>query len=137
MDILAYASMQLEKREASANSWELILPRKTVLELNRLLGDDEANELSQIGFYIFQFDRINLVSKLIDGEISDYERVYSGHSQKYCFFAAHWTLQSMVRATILTNEKIPWCSPYSYKRKLEDMAANAEQEEAKKKSKLL
>ena len=67
---LAYASMPLdESHESSSPRQEVILPRKTVLELNRLLADSDeplfiefaANQIR------FQFGSISLVSKLIDG----------------------------------------------------------------------
>ena len=64
---LAYASMAIE---GDLPRQELILPRKTVLELNRLLSDNDeplvvetsANQIR------FQFGHITLVSKLIDGK---------------------------------------------------------------------
>jgi DNA polymerase-3 subunit beta len=78
---LAYASMPLETPEASARTksaaQELILPRKTVVELNRLLADsDEPLAIEMLPNQIrFQFGHISLVSKLIDGRFPDYERV--------------------------------------------------------------
>src|SRR5207302_821589 len=71
---LAFASMPLE---ASLPRQEAIVPRKTVLELTKLLADsdDEVSiELSptQAGF---SFGAIDLVSKLIDGKFPDYTRV--------------------------------------------------------------
>ena len=82
---LAYSSMALEHAAEAAGEpantrRDLILPRKTVLELNRLLADNDEPLLidvlpSQIRF---QFAHISLISKLIDGRFPDYERVIPG-----------------------------------------------------------
>ena len=63
---------------------EVILPRKTVLELGKLLTDSEepvtldilANQVR------FRFDNIELVSKVVDGKFPDFNRVIPvGHTK--------------------------------------------------------
>ena len=56
---------------------DVILPRKTVVELARQLADsDDALEVTIVGNQIvFRFGHIELISKLIDGKFPDYERV--------------------------------------------------------------
>ena len=80
---LAYASMPLdESHESSSSRQEVILPRKTVVELARQLADsDDALEVTIVGNQIvFRFGHIELISKLIDGKFPDYERVIpQGH----------------------------------------------------------
>lgn len=128
---LAYASMALES-ESSLSRQELILPRKTVLELNRLLSDSDdpltielsANQVR------FQFGQINLVSKLIDGKFPDYERVIPATLKNSVVLNRVALLQSMVRAAILTNEKFRGVRLVLADGSLKIMAANAEQEEA-------
>ena len=128
---LAYASMQLEG-EVSTTRHELILPRKTVLELNRLLGDnDEPLNIEFAPNQIrFQFGHINLVSKLIDGKFPDYERVIPATLKNIVSLKRTELLQSMVRAAILTNEKFRGVRLVLTNGSLKIMAANAEQEEA-------
>ena len=134
---LAYASMPLENapaalREPGAARQELILPRKTVLELNRLLSDnDEPLSIEMAPNQIrFQFGHINLVSKLIDGKFPDYERVIPATLKNIVSLNRAALLQSMVRAAILTNEKFRGVRLVLSAGSLKIMAANAEQEEA-------
>ena len=128
---LAYASMALEGEPTSPRQ-ELILPRKTVLELNRLLADsDEPLSIELASNQIrFQFVQINLVSKLIDGKFPDYERVIPATLKNVVSLNRVALLQSMVRAAILTNEKFRGVRLVLTAGSLKIMAANAEQEEA-------
>jgi DNA polymerase-3 subunit beta len=128
---LAYASMPLEG-QMDAPKQEVILPRKTVLELNRLLADsDEPLSIELMANQIrFQFGQINLVSKLIDGKFPDYERVIPPTLKNVVALNRAALLQSMVRAAILTNEKFRGVRLVLTKGSLKIMAANAEQEEA-------
>src|ERR1700752_3703347 len=79
---LAYAALKLG---ADLPRQEVIVPRKTVLELAKLLADSDDPvriELSatQAGF---SFGNVDLVSKLIDGKFPDYTRVIpTGHKNK-------------------------------------------------------
>ena len=128
---LAYASMPLGE-EVSLPRQELILPRKTVLELNRLLADSE--ELVHIDMMAnqirFQFANIVLVSKLIDGKFPDYERVVPESLKNLVNLNRAALLQSMVRAAILTNEKFRGVRLILSPGSLKIVAANAEHEEA-------
>jgi DNA polymerase-3 subunit beta len=134
---LAYASMPLESapeslRQEDAARLELILPRKTVLELNRLLSDSDDPLLIEMtsNQIRFQFAHINLVSKLIDGKFPDYERVIPATLRNIVSLNRVALLQSMVRAAILTNEKFRGVRLVLSPGSLKIMAANAEQEEA-------
>lgn len=128
---LAFACMPLEG-ESEAPRQELILPRKTVLELNRLLADsDEPLHIELASNQVrFQFGQINLVSKLIDGKFPDYERVIPSTLKNVVSLNRVALLQSMVRAAILTNEKFRGVRLVLTPGSLKIMAANAEQEEA-------
>ena len=126
---LAFASMEID---STLPRQELILPRKTVLELNRLLADSDdpllieaaANQIR------FQFGHINLVSKLIDGKFPDYERVIPATLRNVLQINRVALLSSMSRAAILTNEKFRGVRMVLAPGSLKIMAANAEQEEA-------
>ena len=128
---LAYASMPLEG-EATSPRQELILPRKTVLELSRLLADnDEPLQIELAANQIrFKFGQISLVSKLIDGKFPDYERVIPATLKNIVTLNRAALLQSMVRAAILTNEKFRGVRLILAPGSMKIMAANAEQEEA-------
>ena len=127
---LAYASMALDG--GALPKQEFILPRKTVLELNRLLDDsDEPLNIEFASNQIrFQFGQINLVSKLIDGKFPDYERVIPAAPRNLLSLNRAQLLQAMVRAAILTNEKFRGVRLVVGSGLLKIMAANAEQEEA-------
>ena len=128
---LAYASMPLEG-DATAPRQELILPRKTVLELSRLLADSEEPLVIELApnQIRFQFGQINLVSKLIDGKFPDYERVIPASLKNVVLLNRTALLQSMVRAAILTNEKFRGVRLVLTPGSMKIIAANAEQEEA-------
>ncbi|EXI69550.1 MAG: DNA polymerase III subunit beta [Candidatus Accumulibacter adjunctus] len=134
---LAYASMSLAE-EAGGNSegsdvrQELILPRKTVVELNRLLADtDEPLAIDILTNQIrFRFGQISLVSKLIDGRFPDYQRVIPLTLKDVIRVQRSVLLQSMARAAILTNEKFRGVRLVLGDGSLKIIAANAEQEEA-------
>ncbi len=134
---LAYASMALgDTGDASppdsGQRQEVILPRKTVIELNRLLADsDEPLSIEILPAQIrFQFGQINLVSKLIDGRFPDYQRVIPTALRNVVAVERSLLLQSMIRAAILTNEKFRGVRLVLADGSLKIMAANAEQEEA-------
>src|SRR5256885_12707358 len=71
---LAFASLPLE---TSMPRQEAIVPRKTVLELTKLLADsdDEVRIELSATQAAFSFGAIELVSKLVDGKFPDYTRV--------------------------------------------------------------
>ncbi|SBT04827.1 DNA polymerase III, beta subunit [Candidatus Accumulibacter aalborgensis] len=134
---LAYSSMPLDDvpealRQEGAARKELIVPRKTVIELSRLLADnDEPLTIEMLPSQArFQFGQINLVSKLIDGRFPDYERVIPSSLRNVVSVNRALLLQSMVRAAILTNEKFRGVRLILSEGSLKIMAANAEQEEA-------
>ena len=128
---LAYAVMSLGNG-LSLQKQELILPRKTVLELNRLLSDSEESlHIEMTSNQVkFQFENITLISKLIDGKFPDYERVIPATPKNSVTLNRVLLLQSMVRAAILTNEKFRGVRLILVPGSLKIVAANAEHEEA-------
>jgi DNA polymerase-3 subunit beta len=128
---LAYASMNIDAEEEIPRQ-EMILPRKTVLELNRLLLDNDDDLLIELmpNQVRFQFGRIQLVSKLIDGKFPDYERVIPGELKNTLSIDRVLFYQSMLRASILTTDKFRGVRLILSEGSLKVIAANAEQEEA-------
>jgi DNA polymerase III subunit beta len=126
---LAFASEALP--EALPRT-EVILPRKTVLELSRQLADnDEPLEIS-LGPNQAQFrlGNIELVSKLIDGKFPDYERVIPQQHDKVLTLQRDMLLHCLLRAAILTNEKFRGVRLVLADGSLKIISTNAEQEEA-------
>lgn len=127
---LAYAANPLEAPVAQRT--EAILPRKTVLELARQLGDtDDALEIVLAGNQaVFRFGSIELVTKLIDGKFPDYERVIPQAHPKLVVFERLPLLAALQRAAILTNEKFRGVRMVLADDTLKIVSTNAEQEEA-------
>jgi DNA polymerase-3 subunit beta len=126
---LAFASMQLE---ASAPRQEVIVPRKTVLELARLLSDGDQDvkvELSPTQAS-FSFDSIVLVSKLIDGKFPDFGRVIPSQEKNKLVADREALRQALLRAAILSNEKFRGVRWVLGDGLLKIISSNAEQEEA-------
>ncbi|MBS1130578.1 MAG: polymerase beta subunit [Proteobacteria bacterium] len=126
---LAYASVEID---TDLPRQEMILPRKTVLELNRLLvdTDDLLNITLTPNQVRFSFGSVVLVSKLIDGKFPDYERVVPATLKNHMKVGRQTLMQAMQRAAILTNEKFRGVRVVLGDNSLKLIAANAEQEEA-------
>jgi DNA polymerase-3 subunit beta len=126
---LAYAAETLPD---SPTPIEVILPRKTVLELSRQLSDnDDPLEISLTPTQArFGFSNIELISKLIDGKFPDYERVIPQHHTKVIKLSRDLLLHSLLRAAILTNDKFRGVRLVLAAGSLKIISSNAEQEEA-------
>jgi DNA polymerase-3 subunit beta len=126
---LAYASTTLE---TSLPKLEVIVPRKTVLELSKLLADNDAEvrvELSATQA-AFAFVTVELVSKLVDGKFPDYTRVIPvGHKNKLSI-GREQLRQALLRAAILSNEKFRGVRWVLTDGSLKIVSSNTEQEEA-------
>ena len=126
---LAYAS---EEIAGQSERVEVILPRKTVLELSRQLADnDEALEIALTPSQArFSFGNVEFVSKLIDGKFPDYERVIPQHQNKTIALDRAMFQHCLQRAAILTNEKFRGVRLVLAPGSLKILSTNAENEEA-------
>lgn len=126
---LAYASETLGEQQQPI---EVILPRKTVLELSRQLADnDDALEIVLSPTQaLFRFGAIEFISKLIDGKFPDYERVIPQGHGNLIKLSRTGLLQSLLRAKILTNEKTPGVRLVFTNGSLKIISNNTEREEA-------
>lgn len=111
---------------------EVILPRKTILELSRQL--DDSDELLNITLTptqaTFEFGNIQLISKLIDGKFPDYERVIPQNHTKSITLNRSQLLHSLQRVAILTNEKFRGVRLVLSTDSLKILSTNSEQEDA-------
>ncbi len=126
---LALASLALG---ADVPRQEAIVPRKTVLELSKLLADsdDEVSvELSSTQA-AFSFGSVELVSKLVDGKFPDYGRVIPQGHKNRLQIAREPLRQALSRAAILSNEKFRGVRWVLAAGSLKIVSSNAEQEEA-------
>jgi len=126
---LAFASMALESKLPRQ---EVIVPRKTVLELAKLLSDSDAEvriELSSAQAS-FAFGAVELVSKLIDGKFPDYTRVIPVGHKNQLTIGRDVLRQALMRAAILSNEKFRGVRWVLTDGSLKIVSSNTEQEEA-------
>ncbi|MCA6218433.1 DNA polymerase III subunit beta [Ideonella sp. B7] len=127
---LALAQAELE---TDMPKQEVILPRKTVLELMRLLGTGEDPiELQFAGNQArFSFSGMEFVTKLVEGKYPDYNRVIPKNHQNLIVLGRAPLLASLQRAAILTSEKFKGVRMNVEPGALRIASSNAEQEEAK------
>lgn len=79
------ARFEMPLPEGAAGMPGVIIPRKTVLELRKLLEEaaDEIKISLSENKIVFSFDHIVLTSKLIDGTFPDYQRVIPSGNDKF------------------------------------------------------
>lgn len=126
---LAYASVEIGYELPRQ---EMILPRKTVLELNRLLVDsDDPLLISVASSQIrFAFGSTVLISKLIDGKFPDYGRVIPPSLRNHLLLSRDVLMRAMQRVAIMTNDKFRGVRVVLSENSLKIIAANSDQEEA-------
>ncbi len=126
---LAFASTTLA---AGLPRREAIVPRKTVIELAKLLADSEEEvrvELSATQA-AFSFGTVELISKLIDGKFPDYTRVIPPAHPNALTVEREPLRQALSRAAILSNEKFRGVRWVLGDASLKIVSSNADQEEA-------
>ncbi len=119
--------------EADMPKQEVILPRKTVLELQRLLKDEDTPiEMRFAGNQAkFAFSGMEFVTKLVEGKFPDYNRVIPKGHKNHVTLGRVPLLASLQRAAILTSEKFKGVRLNIEPGLLRIASSNAEQEEAK------
>ena len=113
---------------------QVIVPRKAVLELVKLLGENGERDVQidvSTNHIRIKIDNTFFTSKLVDGKFPDYRKVIPTDSNK-AVVADRETLRSALqRTSILSNEKYRGIRFQFGKGTLELLAHNPEQEEAK------
>lgn len=103
---LAFASVEIE--QDLGEKTEVILPRKTVMELQRLLQDthDEITIEMNQNQIRFEFNGIELSSKLVEGKFPDYRKVIPTDYTNSILVNRQDYQHALQRVSILSNEKI-------------------------------
>jgi DNA polymerase-3 subunit beta len=115
-----------------AQGVDVILPRKTVLELGKLLsdGDDPVHIQVNQSQVVFRRPDFELRSKVVDGKFPDWQRVIPvGHDKSFAMQRQRLS-QSLTRAAILTNDKYRGVRIALTSGSLRIACSNNEQEEA-------
>jgi DNA polymerase-3 subunit beta len=126
---LAFASADLD---VEVPKQEVILPRKTVLELQRLLSDaDGALEMRFANNQAkFSFGALEFVTKLVEGKFPDYNRVIPRNHHNSVTLGRAPLLASLQRTAIMTTDKFKGVRLNLEPGLLRVASSNAEQEEA-------
>ncbi len=121
-----------EKLEGEKQVFQVILPRKAVLELARMLTDSDQELTVEVGTNHVRI-RIGdtvFTSKLIDGKFPDYQKVMPVDTDKEVIADREQMRQALQRTSILSNEKYRGIRFKFKPDALELLAHNPEQEEA-------
>jgi DNA polymerase-3 subunit beta len=129
-----------------SQSVQAIVPRKGVLELQRLLGTEESQLSILVGreflsVTLIQQNKphegqeivdieIRFTTKLIDGKFPDYRRVIPKNGDKVMQVALDEFKQTLQRVAILSNEKLRGVFLQLNDHNMQMRANNAEQDEA-------
>ena len=126
---LAYCETVLES--GAGTTQQVIVPRKGVLELQRLLGTEGKVEVSVGTNHVrAQIGDIRFTSKLIDGRFPEYGRVIPNAPPKRVTADRELLRSALQRAAILSNEKYRGIRLTLRSGALVLQAHNPEQEEA-------
>jgi DNA polymerase-3 subunit beta len=126
------AMCTLETALDIADGNQVILPRKGVIELSRLLLDEDADITVVIGpnHVRATTEEFTFTSKLVDGKFPDYQRVLPRGANKTVIGSRLELKQAFTRTAILSNEKYRGVRLLLNDGNLQIVANNPEQEEA-------
>lgn len=128
---LAYSSLRDETLDGA--QFKIILPRKSVLELIRLLDSDETEKVTvRVGEHHFRVNssQFTFISKLINAQYPDYEKLIPKSVAHTAIASRDMLRQALTRASILSNEKFRGIRMQLDTDLMRIMANNPEQEEA-------
>jgi DNA polymerase III subunit beta len=125
------ALCETELSGKARTSQQVIVPRKGVLELQRILGTENNIELAVGTNHVrAQIGEIRFTSKLIDGRFPEYARVIPSNPPKTVGADRESLRQALQRTAILSNEKYRGIRLTARPDLLTLQAHNPEQEEA-------
>jgi len=126
------ALCETQKDGVSTGKIEAIIPRKTILELSRLLPDsDEPVRVQMAANQVkFSFGAIELISKLVEGKFPDYVKVIPASNSKLFQVGREELMAALQRAAILTTDKFKGVRWMLGNDSLKITSTNADQEDA-------
>ncbi len=125
------ALCETELKEPARIGQQVIVPRKGVLELQRILGTEGTIALAIGTNHVrAQIGDIRFTSKLIDGRFPEYGRVIPSNPQRTVAADREMLRQALQRTAILSNEKYRGIRLTARPDLLTIQAHNPEQEEA-------
>lgn len=125
------ALSQIVLPDAGAREMQVIVPRKGVLELSRLLGNEGELTLTIGANHVrVELDETRFTSKLIDGRFPEYGRVIPKDPKNVVTADRALLREALQRAAILSNEKYRGVRLDLSDNNIVIQANNPEQEEA-------
>ena len=126
------AMSDLEQKGIDGSAKQVIVPRKGVIEIQRLLQEVEEKVVVSIGssHLCVVSSMFTLTTKLIDGKFPDYDRVIPKDGDKVVLADKQELRQALCRTAILSNEKFRGIRVSISTGQLQLSANNPEQEEA-------
>jgi DNA polymerase-3 subunit beta len=120
------------QKDGASPKIEAIIPRKTILELSRLLPDNEDPVRVQMAAtqVKFSFGEIEMISKLVEGKFPDYQRVVPAANNKVFIIGREDLMHALQRAAILTTDKFKGVRLVLAAGSLKINSTNADQEDA-------
>jgi DNA polymerase-3 subunit beta len=96
-----------DKVEGEEEDVQAILPKKTLLELSRLLidGDTDVHYLARENHLFFNVDGRQLVSRVIDAQFPAYERVVPKLNDKVVEFERDRLTSAIKRVALMSSER--------------------------------
>ncbi|MGE5337594.1 MAG: DNA polymerase III subunit beta [Gemmatimonadota bacterium] len=126
------ALCDVQKDGDATRKIEAIIPRKTILELARLLPDTEEQVRVQMAAnqVKFGFGSIELISKLVEGKFPDYLKVIPAGNNRTFQVRRDELMAALQRAAILTTDKFKGVRCVLASGSLKITSTNADQEDA-------
>ena len=126
------AVCDLEQEVSVQQDRQIIVPRKGVIELSRMLSNDDGPVTLALGRNHVRLvkDRTTFTSKLIDGRFPDYQAVIPVGADKQMLLDRESFTRSLQRAAILSNEKYRGVRLEATGDSLKIVAHNPQHEEA-------
>ena len=123
---------ELQTEFDAAETRQVIVPRKGVMELLRLLADSDAAVLLKLGANHIRvtMDDIRLTSKLIDGKFPDYQRVIPREGSRVVIADRLALRNALMRTSLVLTEKTQGIRLQLDDWILRTQAQNLDQEEA-------
>ena len=116
-----------------AEEMRVILPRKTLLELGRLVAEGEGDVIYERGenHLFFTLGERLLISRMIDGQFPAFERVIPKNNDKHVEFDRDRLTAAVKRVALLSNERSRAVKVQIDKGKIEIASSSPEFGEAK------
>ncbi|MBS4069014.1 MAG: DNA polymerase III subunit beta [Sulfurimonas sp.] len=111
---------------------EVILPRKSVVELIKLLNDSDEDVLIEFApnQVKFSFSEVVMITKIVEGKFPDFNKVIPINYQNSFTLERLTLLHALQRASILSSEKFSGVRLVLTQNSIRILCSNNEQEEA-------